>query len=510
MFDNLAQKLFGAKRAESDSVLSDAGTNTIHGTAVTDSSNGSVMVELSSDVTNPDPIEVDGEMVYEDADISVELPTTQNVKEGDEVLVSVLGNTPMRSPVVTGVVGSGDRIAADASAAREIAEATGQHFWDADDGAHVTEVTREEWEDSTSPNYQSGPNSLWNSLGMLFRDGLNNLMALIAARDSATLTFTGAQSEYDYGRYPMPLGTRAVTSVLADGVPASSFTLMRYGAYAELEVSAPQATQTIEVTYNADSSVEFFYNGETSAEIGPSGMTLVKDYAEGENRSASLDFFAGKTRVYATADTETPGAASQGISMAAGFSADASASVDADSGDGGASVVLSTNHQNQRYYFPVLALYQQGSDNRFYLKTNKVELDYGDTNPHGGSTELTMEQVIAMLTTEEQQLTRQSGAASWSVGQARRCGKIVVVTVNGMKLAAALSSGITSPNVGTIPAGLRPNVLQRVPAALNSTGNFGNVWVAIGASGNIQIRNASPTAIPTTNEISFSCSYVID
>ena len=186
MFDNLAQKLFGAKRAESDSVLSDAGTNTIHGTAVTDSSNGSVMVELSSDVTNPDPIEVDGEMFFDDADTSVELPTTQNVKEGDDVLVSVLGNTPLRSPVVTGVVGSGDRIAADAEAAREIAEATGQHFWDDDNGAHVTELPREEWEQQ-----QTGPNSLWNSLGMLFRDGLNNLLAIVTGQNPGLQIFDG-------------------------------------------------------------------------------------------------------------------------------------------------------------------------------------------------------------------------------------------------------------------------------------------------------------------------------
>lgn len=503
-FDNLAQKLFGARRAESNAVLTDATTGTIHGTALTDSADGAVTIEIDGDVTVPEEIEVDGEVYYGGSGVGIEVPTSENVKAGDEVLVSVYGEGTMRSPAVTSAIGSGDRIAADASAAREIAEATGQHFWDDTNGAHVTEATREEWEQQ-----QSGPNSLWNSLGMLFRDGLTNLMALISGRTGATITFTGAQSEYGYGRYAMPIGVREVTGVLADGA-AATYTLRRYGAYAELEVTAPQATQTIEVTYNADSSVEFFYNGETSAEIGPSGMTLVKDYAEGENRSASLDFFAGKTRVYATADTETPGAASQGISMAAGFSADASASVDADSGDGGASVVLSTNHKNQRYYFPKLALIQQGSDNRFYLKTNTVELDYGDINPHGGSTELTMQHVIDMLTTSSANLTRGSGASSWVAGKLKRSGNTVVVTVQDFKLASALASGSNSGTIATIPAGYRPDAVQRVPAALSVNGNYANVWAAIGTSGAIVLANHSGLSIPTTASISLNCCYIIN
>ena len=73
-----------------------------------------------------------------------------------------------------------------AGQAQAIAEATGQHFWDDDSGAHVTEVTKEEWNDPDSPNYQSGANSLWNSLGMLFRKGLNNLLAILAGGADGT------------------------------------------------------------------------------------------------------------------------------------------------------------------------------------------------------------------------------------------------------------------------------------------------------------------------------------
>lgn len=73
-----------------------------------------------------------------------------------------------------------------ASEANDIAKATGQHFWTDDSGAHVTEATQEEWNDPDSPNYQSGANSLWNSLGILFRRGLNNLLAILAGGADGT------------------------------------------------------------------------------------------------------------------------------------------------------------------------------------------------------------------------------------------------------------------------------------------------------------------------------------
>lgn len=66
-----------------------------------------------------------------------------------------------------------------AETAQQVAVAINQHFWDDTQGAHVTEVTKDEWNDPTGPLYQSGANSLWNSLGMLFRKGLTNLMALV-------------------------------------------------------------------------------------------------------------------------------------------------------------------------------------------------------------------------------------------------------------------------------------------------------------------------------------------
>lgn len=231
LYDDLAQKLFGAKRAESNAVLTDATTGTIHGRALTDSADGSVVVEITGDVTNPDTVEIGGEVYYGDADTGIEIPTSENVKAGDEVLVSVYGEGTMRSPAVTSAIGSGDRVAADATAAREIAEATGQHFWDDDSGAHVTELPRDEWEQQ-----QTGPNSLWNSLGMLFRDGLNNLLSLTTAKHrSDEFSIVGGETEYE-------LFNKAyrVTSVTIDGASYDNYQLIKYS----------DGTTTVRIGYN--------------------------------------------------------------------------------------------------------------------------------------------------------------------------------------------------------------------------------------------------------------------
>lgn len=64
-----------------------------------------------------------------------------------------------------------------AEEAQAVAEATGQHFWNDDNGAHVTEVTQDEWNDPNSENYHSGFNSLFGSVGLLLRKALKNIAA---------------------------------------------------------------------------------------------------------------------------------------------------------------------------------------------------------------------------------------------------------------------------------------------------------------------------------------------
>ena len=102
--DSLAAALFGSKRAESQEVLTDATTRTYVGTALTDSKDGTVMVDLGGDVTLPDDVEG----LTEHSAEGIEVSTGPGVHAGDEVVVTLVGGTPLKTPMVTGVAGEGD------------------------------------------------------------------------------------------------------------------------------------------------------------------------------------------------------------------------------------------------------------------------------------------------------------------------------------------------------------------------------------------------------------------
>lgn len=110
----------------------------------------------------------------------------------DDGVLSITGNATEPSvgerkvtEVVRGAVGGlheSVREALDASeaserlaeAAQAVASAINQHFWTDTSGIHVTEATQEAWQAA-----QTGANVLINSVGQLFRDGLNNLLAIL-------------------------------------------------------------------------------------------------------------------------------------------------------------------------------------------------------------------------------------------------------------------------------------------------------------------------------------------
>lgn len=176
MFD-FAGLLFGGNRNRPEAT-------TVTASGAASSEDGVASITLDADVTP-------AEDVGEDADQTViDLPTSPDVDEGDELIVTLVGDGPLKTPVVTANPGSGDRMRAlansaktIANAAQAVADAINQHFWHDDNGAHVTEATQEEWEQN-----HSGPNSLWNSLGMLFRDGLTNLLTLTTESGARALT----------------------------------------------------------------------------------------------------------------------------------------------------------------------------------------------------------------------------------------------------------------------------------------------------------------------------------
>lgn len=194
VFD-LASELFGNRRAETGGDVS--GTmEVLPATGAGNSSEGDVMVVIDADVTPADD--------YDGDDMMIEIPTSPTVMEGDDVLIGLSGAGTLKVPVVFSNPGSGDRMQVQISNAETLAEqaeavatATGQHFWPDDDGVHVTEVTQEGWNDAESPGYHSGANVLLNALGQLFRDGLNNILAIVSGTDPGVAIYDGEGNAAD-------------------------------------------------------------------------------------------------------------------------------------------------------------------------------------------------------------------------------------------------------------------------------------------------------------------------
>jgi len=76
-----------------------------------------------------------------------------------------------------------ERARSVADAAKSVADAVNQHFFADTSGIHVTEATQDEWDTN-----HSGANVLINSIGQLFRDGLNNLLTLTTENGARALT----------------------------------------------------------------------------------------------------------------------------------------------------------------------------------------------------------------------------------------------------------------------------------------------------------------------------------
>lgn len=197
--EGLASTLFNSRRAEEQDVTTDATTRTYMGVAVSDSVDGTVRVDLGGDVTLPDDLyDEDGNVVAEWDGAGVEVPTSPQVRAGQDVIVTLVGGGATKAPMVTSAAGSGDSLAESidevqtvADAAEAVANATAQHVWTDTNGLHVTEVEQDEWEDSEGASYHSGMNVLINSLGQLFRSGLNNLLAIVSGSSPAVAIYDG-------------------------------------------------------------------------------------------------------------------------------------------------------------------------------------------------------------------------------------------------------------------------------------------------------------------------------
>ena len=103
--------------------------------------------------------------------------------EWDGSAMGIRSNVSNPSPAGSVIRRAVERTQGVASAAQKVADAVNQHFFADTSGIHVTEATQEDW----NANH-TGANVLINSIGQLFRDGLNNLLTLTTENGARALT----------------------------------------------------------------------------------------------------------------------------------------------------------------------------------------------------------------------------------------------------------------------------------------------------------------------------------
>ena len=280
---DLANVWFGGsrRRSETGTGSDTTTTKTVTAIAVGDSSGGSVHVILGDTVipdehppteaeedtydgtaTVADETDDETDVVDQPTDlpeVAVELPCTVDVRDGDELLVSLYGSDGQLSPVVTAVAAGGDRTreevqqaAQDATHAAEIAgevaavaTATNQHFFADTTGVHVT---------TDESDAAGGSNVLLNASGMVLRSSETPLAAFTP---SGVSVYDGAGAD----------ATNVVASFSSKGV----------------ELGAPGSRQRVRMTSDR---LNFVSDGEvvahvSGAELGIANAAVTQSLAIG-------------------------------------------------------------------------------------------------------------------------------------------------------------------------------------------------------------------------------------
>lgn len=160
-----------------------------------------------------------------------------------------------------------------ADEAGRVANAVNQHFWNDDNGAHVTDVTKDAWAAAVADNFsdlsddKQYPNLLMNSLGILLRSALNNLVSITrsaiafydglgnnAANIVAQFGTNGAQIGY-VDESHMELDYHSMQLIDKDGDAYFHVSDLRdMDGYVTDEFTGDGSTKTFDLTYYGDAS----------------------------------------------------------------------------------------------------------------------------------------------------------------------------------------------------------------------------------------------------------------
>ena len=564
---NIASALFGSSRIEESGGLSNT-VDSVSAVGATASVDGSVGITMDADVTPAD--DVDGEDIDQTI---IDVPTSPAVDVEDDLILGLTGDGPLKVPVVLANPGSGDRMQAAvteaydlassvediAQQAIDVASATGQHFWPDDDGVHVTEVTQDEWSDSTGTSYHSGANVLLNALGQLFRDGLNNLLALVGGSTPGVAIYDGAGNDASnvvasftgdgivMGRtsdYHLTVDSDSLDMLNSDHLITtfnSAYNDYGTGTYAETNIIVEPNPDYDPVDNWDGVSRGAGYLRASADSMEPTSGTS-NDYENVVRLAASSNSINGDTGHVFESAIQLRNSGTDGATTV-----DSSISLSADNlhlsyigGQGGLGIgrnygmveaMLGLNCQASNdtevvivgedthpsaervfqlrsnvAYNDTSSVY--GHELVFLMKTNGISM-YDYTAPG------TVWQILAPSGTTDLNVltgtvTRGAAASSWSSADLRKYGHVVMLNLNSVVVSPAINSGSTSGTIATVPAGFRPPSTFRFSVPINTTGNRANVWGVIGGGGVIQIANRSDYTIPNNTIVHICATYIVN
>ena len=478
-----ASILAGISPNEEAQALAPTNLHVITGEVVGKSENGKTLVAM------------DGMVFTGDDSQYVEIDTLGGLEEGDAATILLSGESGQAmTPLAIGSVGSVDRIAKSASdaydmassaqgiaqEAKEVAEATGQHVWPDSDGVHVTEVTQDEWNDSTGTSYHSGANVLLNALGQLFRDGLNNILAIVSGTDPGVAIYDGEGNTADN---IMALFSKALIRIggrlLGTGTSTASVQFFQSDA-SQTDVTA---THTV---------------GSTARPTGP-------DDVYGVNHGVQV--------TTSTDDSELGEGAEGHVAWAA---LDLFADVNPDYEAGHAMLKATTGDTPyDSSTDPTLGVLRQVADNgtegsRIYGSAAEIQLN--DTARYKTGV-VTVEQAINELTESSGTGTYTSPFSAYSglngnLPRWWRSGN--VVHFSGIATVTSQQADATR-TLFTLPAGFRPNGRNRYLGRMQGSGM--NSWeLSVETSGEVKLQRYGTTsaiALPSGVWLPYAGTFII-
>ena len=383
-----------------------------------------------------------------------------------------------------------------AEAARRVASAVNQHFWTDGAGIHVTQLTRDEWE-----SQQSGPNVLINSLGQLFRDGMNNLLSLLPAPQAQTDTFTGDGTTIDFTLSDTPT---SVTSVTVGGTATTDYVL---GGDMLTFYTAPESGAEVVVTYRTSETAIAIWDG-----LGNDSANVVALFAAnlieiGRNSASAVISFCNGTG-YLRYDTIN-GFMLSTEDGTGGSTPTAGVSVGADTTGARARMSASSTSTSRNWS---LVECRSGSSGK-YIKMDAPGLMLANNGLTSEGTYVSMSKVIKLFTEDISWTNLQLSStvvvysgASHTPKYCRRHG--IVDLVGEVSPKSAVASGGTLI-IGTLPSGCRP--IERTTMVCQGSG--GREWLlTVGADGKLDASRyrAGDTyeAMSTSSWLPFHLTFV--